>query len=251
MGELINTNHKEITSLELVKQINLFREKEGNRSELRHDTLLGIIRDEFEEEISLQKLLESNYKSQRGQTYPMFTLTISQAKQVLIRESKFVRKAIISYLEILEEKLKATPAPIQLPQNYIGALKALLVSEEEKEKLQKQVNNQQAKIEFIDRVIISEDTVDIGQCSKILELNFGRNTLFKELRERGVFFKNRNEPKQNFVERGYFKLKEQFIETHNHGTKTIIKVLVTQRGLGYLSTLFKANPAPIKPALLV
>lgn len=81
-----------ISSLELVKQINLFREQEGNRTVLRHDTLLNIIRDEFEDEISLQKLLESNYKSDRGQIYPMFVSTISQAKQLLVRESKFVGK---------------------------------------------------------------------------------------------------------------------------------------------------------------
>lgn len=46
MNEL--TKKETITSLELVKEINLFREKEGNRSELRHDTLREIIRDELE-----------------------------------------------------------------------------------------------------------------------------------------------------------------------------------------------------------
>ena len=91
--------------VELVKQINLFREQEGNRAELQHKSLLEIIRDEFEDEISRQKILPSNYKSDRGQIYPMFVLTISQAKQVLLRESKFVRKAIISYLNDLEENL--------------------------------------------------------------------------------------------------------------------------------------------------
>ena len=36
----------------------------------------------------------------------MFILTISQAKQVLLRESKFIRKATIIYLEFLEENHK-------------------------------------------------------------------------------------------------------------------------------------------------
>ena len=51
------TSKKTITSLELVEQINLFRKEEGKETELRHDTMLSIIRDEFEEEISLQKIL--------------------------------------------------------------------------------------------------------------------------------------------------------------------------------------------------
>ena len=62
---------KTITSLELVEQINLFRKEEGKETELRHDTMLSIIRDEFEEEISLQKILESKYKNQRAELLPV------------------------------------------------------------------------------------------------------------------------------------------------------------------------------------
>lgn len=100
-------NSKTITSLELLEQINFFRKKEGNKSVLRHDTLLNIIRDEFEEEIGLQKILETPYiHPQNKQKYPMYTLTLNQAKQVLIRESKAVRKAVIQYIEKLEKELK-------------------------------------------------------------------------------------------------------------------------------------------------
>ena len=103
MNELMNK--ETITSLELCKQINIFREQEG-RSELRHDTLMDVIRDEFDEEISLQNILESSYTNSRGREYPMFVLTLSQAKQVLVRESKAVRKAVIHYIEELEEALR-------------------------------------------------------------------------------------------------------------------------------------------------
>ena len=89
------TKKESMTSLELLKEINIFREKEGKEIEMQHKTLLGIIRDEFEEEISQQELLPSNYYS-RGKEFPMFILTLAQAKQVLSRESKFVRKAVIN-----------------------------------------------------------------------------------------------------------------------------------------------------------
>ena len=90
-----------LTSLELVEHINFFREQE-NKALLRHDTLLEIIRDEFSEEISLQEILESTYKTDRGKFYPMFELTTLQAKQLLARESKHVRKALLAYIEKLE-----------------------------------------------------------------------------------------------------------------------------------------------------
>ena len=105
------TTNKTITSLELVEQINLFRKEEGKEISLRHDTLLNIIRDEFEEEIGLQKILETQYTHpQNKQKYPMFELTIAQGKQVLLRESKFVRRHVVAWLERFEEANKPMTA---------------------------------------------------------------------------------------------------------------------------------------------
>ena len=105
------TTKKTITSLELVEQINLFRKEEGKEISLRHDTLLNIIRDEFEEEIGLQKILETQYTHpQNKQKYPMFELTITQGKQVLLRESKFVRRHVVAWLERFEEANKPMTA---------------------------------------------------------------------------------------------------------------------------------------------
>ena len=119
------TKENEITSLDLLKEINLFREQEyyykiennlslnkveernGKYTELRHDTLLNIIRDEFEEEISSQNILEATYlHPQNKQKYIMFILTLEQAKQVLMRESKYVRKGVIAYINSLEKKVE-------------------------------------------------------------------------------------------------------------------------------------------------
>lgn len=105
MNFLTELRQDTLCSLELLEQINLFRNQEGNKAKLRHDTLLDIIRDEFEEEISLQKILESTYMN-RGKKYPMFTLTLSQARQILVRESKFVRRAVINFIDRIEEEIK-------------------------------------------------------------------------------------------------------------------------------------------------
>jgi hypothetical protein len=98
-----------ITSLELVEQINIFRKQEGKKKDLRHDTLLNIIRNEFEDEIQAQKILELFYEVEVGngakKKYPMYILTLDQAKQILMRESKFVRRAMIHYIEELEHQV--------------------------------------------------------------------------------------------------------------------------------------------------
>lgn len=121
MEQLRNLTEKEtITSLEILEQINFFRKEEGKKKPLRHDTLLKIIRDEFEEEIQSQKILEMfrDVKIGNGATrkQPFYILQLSQGKQVLLRESKFVRRAVIHYIEELENKLKESPIPLYVEE---------------------------------------------------------------------------------------------------------------------------------------
>ena len=106
MLEIMGLNKDRITSLELLDQINIFRKQEGNRAELQHYDLLKIIRDEFEEEINEGKISVVDYKDKKGELRPMYILTYNQAKQILVRESKFVRRAVIHYVERLEEELQ-------------------------------------------------------------------------------------------------------------------------------------------------
>ena len=105
---------------------------------------------------------------------------------------------------------------------------------------QKIIDKQAPKIQFLEKVLDADEKIDIGQASKILGLPFGRNTMFKQLREKGVFFKNKNEPKQEYIAKKYFELKEKWIDRNEHDSFLIIKVLVTQRGLEFLSKLFEA-----------
>mgnify|MGYP003483428992 FL=1 len=151
---LINKNT--ITSLELLEQINFFRKVE-EKNEQRHDTLLNVIRDEFEEEIGVQKILETHYiHEQNKQKYPMFVLTISQAKQVLVRESKFVRKAVIKKLEELENKIK-------VPTTFKDALKLALEQQEQLERqqliIQEKSKTIKEKVEVIDKLTEDLDPI--------------------------------------------------------------------------------------------
>lgn len=130
-----------INSKELLKQINIFREmeykekeannilteaqkKRGKFVKLGHDTLLKIIKKEFNLKIDLENIFEmlkdrqnilpmfidgifiSTYKDSYDREQIMFILTIDQAKQVLLRESRIVRRKVIEYLNLLEKRIR-------------------------------------------------------------------------------------------------------------------------------------------------
>ena len=100
-------NKTEWTSVELVDVINHSRTLDGKKTMLQHKTLLEIIRDEFNEEINEQNFLPVNfYTDKKGEQRPMYKLSNSQAKQILVRESKAVRRAVIKLLEYLEQHNK-------------------------------------------------------------------------------------------------------------------------------------------------
>lgn len=121
----LTTKDLKFTSLEILEQINFFRSQEENKAKLQHKSLLDIIRNEFEEEISRQEILLSEYENERGRKYPMFILTNNQAKQILLRESKFVRKAVIKYIENLENELEILKVSQGTKKKQIEAMELL------------------------------------------------------------------------------------------------------------------------------
>lgn len=106
---------------------------------------------------------------------------------------------------------------------------------------EKQVQKLKPKAELMDKVLDSGEKIDIGQAAKILNLPYGRNSLFKKLRELGVLFKGRNEPKQEYIDRKYFELKEKWVDRNEHDGFAVIKILVTQKGLEFLNGLLNGD----------
>lgn len=220
----------------------------------QHAHIMRDIRKLLSQGVTASNFGLSEYRDSTGRKLPCFELT---KKGCLILASGYdavLREKIIDRWELLETE-KRKP---QTPQTYLEALKALVSSEEEKQRLaqeKKQLEQQNAKLQpkadFADAAFATDDKVDIGMSAKILKLGYGRNTLFDKLRKAGIFFANRNEPKQRFIDAGYFEMKEKFIERNNHPGFVVTKVLVTQKGLAYLNHLFGGKPSDGKLARIV
>ena len=168
------TQAETITSLELVNQINVFRVNTDNKSELAHSDLLKIIRDEFEEEINAGEFSPVEYTDKKGEKRPMFELTLSQAKQVLVRESKVVRKSVIKYIEELESRVLK---PKALP-SYSEALRLLADNIEENERLQSENRVMLPKANYFDNIVDKNLLTNISTTAKLLEMKIKTFTQF-------------------------------------------------------------------------
>jgi prophage antirepressor-like protein len=135
-------------------------------------------------------------------------------------------------------------------------LKQLEAQAEQQQKIIEQkdtkITKLQPKADFADAAFKAEGKVDIGQAAKILGLPFGRNTLFKKLREMGVFFANRNEPKQKYIDAGYFEMTLlPPIHRDNHPDIICQKVLCNPKGLAFINFMFGGNPPENKLSPIV
>ncbi len=244
MTELINLNNEQkFTSLYLVELINIYREEEsktgGIYKELLHKNLLVKIESEFEEEISELKIQPTSYIDKSNRQSKCYELTFEQSLQILMSESKIVRKGVIEVLKKQQETIKNLTPVFKIPQTL---KEALLFAAEQQDVIEKQEQlllEQKPKVEFYDQVADTTRSFDMREVSAMLKLPYGRNKLFAELRTLGILM-NDNLPYRNHIDNGNFIV----VETNwlNPKTQNYIaekQTRVTQKGLNYLQKKLK------------
>lgn len=130
------------------------------------------------------------------------------------------------------------------PEILFKIMEQALKDRAEKEHLEKQtkiLENQvrvlEPKAKMCDIAMTSKTTLSFAQVAAILDLKFGNVTLVKILRNSGVL-KADNTPMREYIDRGYFTVKEKTIKTSD-GVKIIKSTRVYQKGLLWLSTKFR------------
>lgn len=170
----------------------------------------------------------------------MVILNLQQSRQVLVRESKFVRKAVIKYIDSLEEQLKT----IQMPRNYIEALESLLASEKEKQKL---ISNNQELIQKVEEMTpkVSYYDMILKSSSSKIASDYGMNALKMNslLKELVVQYKQNNQwfLKTKYLENGYTKMKTHTFTHSNGNLETREYMCWTQKGRLFLYDFLKQH----------
>lgn len=136
------------------------------------------------------------------------------------------------YEEVLPTLRKTGSYSLQAPKTYAEALRALADEAEKAEALQKQNLLMQPKAEFFDAVAGSKTAISLGEVAKVLDMGIGRNKLFEILRQKHILMRN-NQPYQQYVDMGYFRVIEQKYEVHGE-VRISIKTLVYQKGIDWI-----------------
>lgn len=107
--------------------------------------------------------------------------------------------------------------------------------------LNERIRKDEPKVKFADHVGDSTNVIDVNRMAKLCAdhgICIGRNRLFAWMRSRGILMGG-NIPYQEYIENGYFRVKESVYET-NGQTRTYQQTFVTGKGQQYiLSRLMK------------
>lgn len=179
--------------------------------------------------------IESSYKAGTGKNYKEYLLTRDGFSLLVMGftgpESLEWKLKYIEAFNNMESYIKEQN---RVPKNFAEALRLAAKLEEEKERLVLENSEMRPKAEFYDDVAGSKDAISIGEVAKVLGIKgIGRNNLFKLLRDKKILQSN-NQPYQEYIDRGYFRVIEQRWTTANGDTKISIKTLVYQKGLDYI-----------------
>ena len=101
--------------------------------------------------------------------------------------------------------------------------------------LHSKINKDKPKVDFADQVADTANVIDMGEMAKLANdrgIRIGRNRLFSWLRVMGILMMN-NIPYQEYMDRGYFKLKESLYYTDGV-YKTRQTTYVTGKGQRYI-----------------
>ena len=101
--------------------------------------------------------------------------------------------------------------------------------------LNERIRKDEPKVKFADHVGDSTNVIDVNRMAKLCAdhgIRIGRNRLFAWMRSRGILMGG-NIPYQEYIENGYFRVKESVYET-NGQTRTYQQTFVTGKGQQYI-----------------
>lgn len=244
-NEVIESRHGEIQVTQLNGDLVVSSRQVAEDFEKRHADVIKAIEDKMKVNEILRSpkyFIESTYTDKSNRQSKEYLLTRDGFSFIVMGfNGKRADEWKLKYIEAFNKMESYIKDKNKLPRNFAEALRLAAELEEEKERLALENSEMKPKAEFYDDVAGSKDAITIGEVAKVIGIKgLGRNKLFALLRDRKILQQN-NQPYQEYVDRGYFRIIEQKWTTPDGDTKINIKTLVYQKGLDYIRKIAKSN----------
>lgn len=172
----------------------------------------------------------------------LYSLVLSSHLENAKRFKRWITSEVIP--SIRKHGAYATPATIEKlinnPDFGIKLLEALKSEQEKNKQLTAENEEMKPKAAFADKVSASETSIHVRDLAKLIAQNgisIGQNRMFAWLRDNKYLMYN-NMPYQEYIERGYFVVKERPLDMPDGKIKLVGTVKVTGKGQVYFVNKF-------------
>lgn len=219
----------------------------------RHNDVTEVIRKLLVTEKSVTKMFHESEFEYRGRKFPMYLMNRDGFTLLVMgftgREALDWKIKYINAFNEMEKELQESSSPA-LPDfnDPVVAARAWADQYEARRKAEKTIEENKPKIVLAESIEVSDTDISIGALGKILKQNgvdIGRNRLYSWMRENGYLIKTSkswNQPKQIYMDAGYFRITETVHDSgYGYTPKIYITTYVTGKGQKYFINKFLEN----------
>lgn len=217
-----------------------------NEGVVKHDT--GVVTGKKADGSEAVQYIQRKYISEGN----LYRLIVKSKLQSAKRFEKWIMDEVLPGIrqngvymtdDVINKTLEDPDFIIQMATKLKKEREEKLLAQERADTLEAIITLDKPYTNFAKKIEASSDSITIGQFAKLLNNNnidIGRNRLFSWFRENGYFIKNgkeKNTPKQIYIEQGLFNISERVINTVE-GEILSTTTLITGKGQLYFLDKF-------------
>jgi len=175
--------------------------------------------------------------------YGLYSLILKSRKPEAKEFKRWITHEVIP--SIRKHGAYMTPEKIEEvllnPDTIIKLATNLKEEQQKRQAAEKLIEQQKPLVAFAESCMASEKSLLVRELAKLVskhEILIGEKRLFQKLREWKLIFPNKNEPYQEYVDRGYFEISQGVKET-SKGSFTWMTMKVTPKGQMYIINRLK------------
>ncbi|WP_181218843.1 Rha family transcriptional regulator [Bacillus subtilis] len=151
------------------------------------------------------------------------------------------KEKYIAEFNRMEAELQKMTQPSYMIEDPVSRAKRWISEQEERQQLEQTLKIQEPLVNFAQSCMASERSMLVRELAKLACKNgivIGEKRLFQKLREWKMIMANKNEPYQEYIERGYFEI-AQGVRDVNGTPKSWLTMRITPKGQAFIINKLK------------